>query len=226
VGTLVRAKTPSAWAGSIVRVPVLAARRALLAGVLAVFLSQASPAAAVEPQPYQAGDYGSGGFHDVVPPGENGLTNVVGLARFDVKGTRPAHSFDQYPMYANLLYRAPGLTAAEIPNYVKDASFGVPPGHVAGINLYIDEAKLNPALMPPEHLAIDQPFGLDPWKVIDLQATATLIGDVLGSGGGSQLARAAASSSSLSSRLRPARRSPTSVPWRGLGEDGAQTSCT
>ena len=33
-------------------------------------------------------------------------------------------------MYENLVYATPGLTAAQIPNYFKDASFGVPAGQV------------------------------------------------------------------------------------------------
>jgi acyl-homoserine lactone acylase PvdQ len=268
--------------------------------LLAVLLIHPPPAAAsAEPLPYQANDYGNGGFHDVLPPGQNGLTNVLGLALFKLNGTRPAHSFDQYPMYSNLLYHAPGLSPADISKYFKDSSFGVPPGHmasverprddgvivrdsdfgvphiygstrsgtefaagfaaaedrlfemdalrhagrgqlagfaggspgnramdqttfinapyteadlqrqfdalptrygpdgqqvvddaasyVAGINLYIDEAKLNVTLMPGEYAAIDRPLGPDPWKVTDLLATASLIGGILGQGGGNQL---------------------------------------
>jgi acyl-homoserine lactone acylase PvdQ len=275
---------------------------ALVAAALAAILIHAPPAGAtvVDPLPYQTNDYGQGGFHDILPPGENGLTNALGLAAFDLDGSRPAHSFDQYAMYQNLLYAPPGLTPPDLSKYFKDSSFGVPPGHVAsverprsdvvivrdsdfgvphiygatragaefgagfaaaedrlfemdalrhagrgqlagfaggspanramdqstfidapyteadlqrqidalpqlygadgqqvvddatnyvaGINLYIDEAKLNPALMPAEYIALGRPLGPDPWKVTDLVATASLIGSILGQGGGNQLA--------------------------------------
>ena len=45
--------------------------------------------------------------------------------------TRPAHNDDQLGMYGNLVYAVPGLTAAQLPNYFKDASFGVKPSDVA-----------------------------------------------------------------------------------------------
>lgn len=277
-------------------------RVALAAAALAALVIHAPLAGAtvVDPLPYQANDYGNGGFHDILPPGENGLTNALGLAAFDLDGSRPAHSFDQYAMYQNLLYAPPGLALADISKYFKDSSFGVPPGHVAsverprsdvvivrdsdfgvphiygatragaefgagfaaaedrlfemdalrhagrgqlagfaggspanramdqstfidapyteadlqhqidalpqlygadgqqvvddatsyvaGINLYIAEARLNPTLMPAEYIALGRPLGPDPWKVTDLVATASLIGSILGQGGGNQLA--------------------------------------
>ncbi len=293
---LVRSETDSPAARAIR--PAFGALAVL--AVLAVLLIHASAAvASAEPLAYQTNDYGNGGFHDILPPGQNGLTNVLSLALFKLDGTRPAHSFDQYPMYSNLLYHAPGLPAGDISKYFKDSSFGVPPGHVAsverprddgvivrdsdfgiphiygstragaefaagfaaaedrlfemdalrhagrgqlagfaggsagnramdqstfinapyteaelqrqfdalparygsdgqqvvddatsyvaGINLYIDEAKLNLTLMPAEYAAIDRPLGPDPWKVTDLLATASLIGGILGQGGGNQL---------------------------------------
>jgi hypothetical protein len=307
---LVRSESPSTQTRSTGRAAPSAVRRRVVsrprggAAVLAAFavlvlLIHASPSAAAEPLPYQTNDYGNGGFHDILPPGQNGLTNVLSLALFKLSGTRPAHSFDQYPMYASLLYQAPGLSSQDIPKYFKDSSFGVPPGHigsverprddgvivrdsdfgiphiygstragaefaagfaaaedrlfemdalrhagrgqlagfaggspgnramdqstfinapyteaelqrqvdllpqrygadgqqvvddatsyVAGINLYIDEAKLNLTLMPAEYPAINRPLGPDPWKLTDLLATATLIGGILGQGGGNQL---------------------------------------
>ena len=80
------------------------------------------------PQPYGAND--AGGFRNILPPGENGLDNAVQLATFEATGTRPAHFSDQLGMYSNLIYAAPGLTAAQIPDYFKGATFGVKPGDV------------------------------------------------------------------------------------------------
>src|SRR3954447_22669830 len=78
------------------------------------------------PQPYGAND--GGGFRNILPPGENGFDNAAQLAAFEANGTRPAHNNDQLGMYSNLLYAVPGLTAAQIPNYFKDATFGVRSG--------------------------------------------------------------------------------------------------
>jgi acyl-homoserine lactone acylase PvdQ len=80
------------------------------------------------PQPYGAND--GGGFRNILPPGENGLDNAAQLAAFEATGTRPAHFSDQLGMYSNLIYAAPNLTAAEIPNFFKDATFGVRPDDV------------------------------------------------------------------------------------------------
>jgi acyl-homoserine lactone acylase PvdQ len=80
-------------------------------------------------QPYGAND--GGGFRNILPPGENGFDNAAQLAAFEANGTRPAHFSDQLGMYSDLVYAAPGLTDAQIPNYFKDATFGVKPGDVA-----------------------------------------------------------------------------------------------
>ena len=58
---------------------------------------------------------------------------------------------------------------------------------VDGINAYIDEAKLNPNLMPGEYAAINQPTGPEPWKLTDIIATAALVGGIFGKGGGREL---------------------------------------
>jgi acyl-homoserine lactone acylase PvdQ len=59
--------------------------------------------------------------------------------------------------------------------------------YIAGINQYINEAKLNPLKMPGEYAAINRPLGPDPWKVTDLIATASLVGGIFGRGGGAEL---------------------------------------
>jgi acyl-homoserine lactone acylase PvdQ len=260
----------------------------------------ASTAHAAAPvQPYRTDDFG--GFHDVLPPGTNGLANATGIAAFLGGGKRPEHNDDQLAMYRDLMYDAPGLDAAGLARHYKDSSFGVPPGddartyspggrddvtvvrdksfgvphvyattrpgamfalgyataedrlffidvlrhlgraqltsfaggapgnrafdesqwqiapyteddlqrqidlglqrfgaegqqihddsanYVAGINRYIDEAKLDPTKMPGEYAAIGKPLGPDPWQLTDLIAEASLVGGIFGRGGGKEI---------------------------------------
>ncbi|HZO59483.1 MAG TPA: penicillin acylase family protein [Solirubrobacterales bacterium] len=86
------------------------------------------PPAAAQVQPYQANDYK--GFHSVLPPGTHGTFNAVEFAQFQLSGTYPPHARDQVPLYENLVYATPGLTAGQIPSYFKDGSFGVQAGQV------------------------------------------------------------------------------------------------
>ncbi len=59
--------------------------------------------------------------------------------------------------------------------------------YVAGINEYINEARLNPQLMPAEYAAIGQPLGPQLFQGTDVVAIATLVGSIFGVGGGGQL---------------------------------------
>jgi acyl-homoserine lactone acylase PvdQ len=88
----------------------------------------AASAAANAVQPYGAND--AGGFRNVLPPGENGLDNLPQVLEFKSSKSIPKHFDDQQPLYENLLYGAPTLTEEGIPNYFKDATFGVPAGQV------------------------------------------------------------------------------------------------
>jgi acyl-homoserine lactone acylase PvdQ len=100
----------------------------VFAVLIALALLGASTAAAA-PQPYGASD--AGGFRNVLPPGENGLDNLQQLFLFrGPTKTLPPHFADQQPLYENLVYGSPGLTEAQIPNFYKDATFGVPAGEV------------------------------------------------------------------------------------------------
>lgn len=101
--------------------------RAVLIACAATLLLAVPATAAV--QPYGAND--AGGFRNVLPPGENGFANVLDFGAFTLAGTRPAHSADQQPLYDGLLYASPTLTDADVPRFYKDATFGVPDGHVA-----------------------------------------------------------------------------------------------
>jgi acyl-homoserine lactone acylase PvdQ len=102
----------------------------LCACALAVAVpAQAEAASGPTPEPYGTND--AGGFYNVLPPGENGFDNAIQFGAFTATGAVPAHFRDQLPLYENLLYAAPTLTDAQIPQYYKDATFGVPAGDVA-----------------------------------------------------------------------------------------------
>ncbi|MGN6814610.1 MAG: penicillin acylase family protein [Solirubrobacterales bacterium] len=97
--------------------------------VLAFFALALVPTAnAAAPQPYGAND--AGGFRNVLPPGENGLDTFSQLLEFKGLHRLPPHFADQQALYENLLYASPTLTESQIPNYFKDATFGVPAGEV------------------------------------------------------------------------------------------------
>jgi len=98
----------------------------VFSATLVLFAVAGSAGAAV--QPYGTND--AGGFRNVLPPGENGLDNLGQIFAFRGKGMLPPHFADQQPLYENLVYGSPTLTDAQIPNYFKDATFGVKPGEV------------------------------------------------------------------------------------------------
>ena len=85
--------------------------RGLIAALGAVFVIAAAPAAQADVQPYAAND--AGGFHDVLPPGANGLANGVELARLpDHRRRGPRTTTTSCAMYRDLMYATPGLKAA------------------------------------------------------------------------------------------------------------------
>jgi hypothetical protein len=119
--------------------------RSLIACAVAVALCVLAAPAAAQVQPYRTGDFG--GFHDILPPGANGRTNLVELAAFLATGARPRHNDDQLGIYARLLSATPGVTSANLGALFKDASFGSPPGGQArayspraGVTITRDEA--------------------------------------------------------------------------------------
>jgi hypothetical protein len=79
-----------------------------------------------EPLPYGAND--GGGFRDILPSGTRGRYNAVELAAFLAAGKTVPHCCDQLGMYRDLVYATPGLQAADVGRYYKDATFGVRPG--------------------------------------------------------------------------------------------------
>ena len=113
--------------------PRASARHTLLALLAVISLVALAPAGAIaaSPAPYGSGD--AGGFLNVLPAGEAGVDNAVDLAAYEASHgkTIPPHFNDQLPLYVNLVYADPRLTDAQVPNYYKDATFGVKPGDVA-----------------------------------------------------------------------------------------------
>ena len=127
--------------------------RGLTAGVVALVLALAPPAAAQLPQlpglpggggpqspvqPFATND--GGGFWNILPPGANGHANAVELGAFLAAcppgastdcpdAPRPKHSSRELGMYGDLVYASPGLSAEDIPKYFKDATFGVREGN-------------------------------------------------------------------------------------------------
>jgi acyl-homoserine lactone acylase PvdQ len=102
-------------------------RRGLLSlVVVALGATLAATPASAQRQAYRTNDYL--GFRSVLPPGTKGVFNLTDLGAFLANGTYPAHANDQLGMYRDLIYAAPGLAAADIGKYFKDASFGVQAG--------------------------------------------------------------------------------------------------
>jgi acyl-homoserine lactone acylase PvdQ len=96
---------------------------------MALLLAASAAHAAPTPIPYQ-GNGDIGGFRNVLPPAQGTNANGLQLAQFQATGNYPPHQHDQYDMYADLVYAAPGLTADRIGDFYKDASFGVKPEEV------------------------------------------------------------------------------------------------
>jgi len=104
-------------------------RVVLIATVIAAIAFPGATAAQV--QPYGTNNYGT--FYNILPPGENGFDNVAELGQYKAHGTRPAHNDDQLGMYHALTTAAPNIKASQISDYFKDATFGVRPADVAGV---------------------------------------------------------------------------------------------
>jgi acyl-homoserine lactone acylase PvdQ len=102
---------------------------ALAISALLAFSPATVGAAPPTPGAYQHNDYL--GFRNILPPAQGANANSNQIAAFEAHGTYPPHTSDQQlSMYRDLLYATPGLQASQIPNYYKDASFGVKAGNV------------------------------------------------------------------------------------------------
>jgi acyl-homoserine lactone acylase PvdQ len=118
----------------------------LFAAATVLFACAATASAAVEPY----GAHDAGGFRNVLPPGETGVDNVPQFLNFTATGNTPPHWADQQPLYDGLIRAEPTLTNAGIPNYFKDATFGVPAGQV--------ESTISPR--PGVTIVRDSKFGI------------------------------------------------------------------
>lgn len=65
------------------------------------------------------------GFLNILPPGQDGVLNGP-EAVLAQGGQYPPHVRDQLSMYGDLVYNTPGLSEERLPEFFKDASFGVP----------------------------------------------------------------------------------------------------
>ncbi|MCW2596093.1 MAG: penicillin acylase [Jatrophihabitans sp.] len=120
---------------------------ALVGATLTSTVTSTSAAATTAPShAYRAGDYADGQAMSILPPGENGLVNVLDAAQFELLGKRPAASQDQLGKYANLLYGYPTLTDSTLSDYYNDESFGALPADItrtetptSGVTIYRDK---------------------------------------------------------------------------------------
>src|SRR5687768_17183575 len=99
-----------------------------IVGIACAFACLAAAPAAAQVDPYGAHD--GGGFRNVLPPGSDGVNNAAELVQFTLTGDYPDHFADQQPLYDGLIGGARGLTNARLPNFFKDATFGVRPDQV------------------------------------------------------------------------------------------------
>ncbi len=119
---------------------------ALIASALA-----AAPAGAAPPvQPYGANDYG--GFRNILPPGQGRNATLPEIIQNQIGGALPPNFANQRPMYGDLVYASPSLSAANIGQYFKDGSFGVKPADVAAGSPYSPRAGVT--------IIRDAPFGV------------------------------------------------------------------
>lgn len=97
-------------------------------------------------------------------------------------------------------------------------------GHyVAGVNKFIEEARLDVTRMPGEYAAVGRPGGPDPWKVTDLIATASLVGGIFGKGGGDELTQMELRRA-FRARYGARRGEPLWREWAAYEDDDAPTT--
>jgi hypothetical protein len=78
---------------------------------------------------YRSGDRSITSLN-VLPPGQGRYMNSAELAAAQAGGPQPPHNTDQIDMYESIIQGAPDITAGELTDYFKDASFGVRDGDV------------------------------------------------------------------------------------------------
>ena len=173
--------------------------RSLAAGLSLALLAGGSAAAQVEP--YGTGQTGT--FRNILPPGENGFANLAALAQYEAGGSRPAHEDDQLAMYHGLTTAAPNIQAGQIPDFFKDATFGVRAGGAAssespepGVTIVRDSAYGVPHIYGDTRDELE--FGIG-WATAEDRLFAIDVlrhagaGDLAGFAGGSNLSQDASS---------------------------------
>lgn len=98
---------------------------AALVAALAIALLAGADRALADPPDGQYRAFGdAGGFHNILPAGQDGLWSVTdaGIGA----GAYAPHMRDQHAMYGELVYNAPSLADDRVGEFYKDASFGVP----------------------------------------------------------------------------------------------------
>ena len=102
---------------------------AVLCALVALVAASADRVAADPPPNGHYREFGDGGgFHNILPAGQDGVWSA-GDAAIGAGAYAP-HMRDQLAMYSELVYHAPGLTDANVSDFYKDASFGVPQGDI------------------------------------------------------------------------------------------------
>lgn len=99
--------------------------RRLIALVTAALVALPGTALAADPEGYGRND--AGGFRNVLPPGSDGVDTAAEFQQYLTDGTLPPYWANQQSLYENLLYASPTLTDSQIPDFFKDATFGVRP---------------------------------------------------------------------------------------------------
>ncbi|MDX1658921.1 MAG: penicillin acylase family protein [Nitriliruptorales bacterium] len=63
---------------------------------------------------------------NILPPGQGTHLNHEEHTRYQADGSQPERNFDQIDLYESLVAASPDLTAEDLPQLFKDASFGIP----------------------------------------------------------------------------------------------------
>ncbi|HXC50972.1 MAG TPA: penicillin acylase family protein [Candidatus Limnocylindrales bacterium] len=80
--------------------------------------------AGAQSQPYRTNDL-SGIALNVLPPGQGRYLNAAEIAQWEANGSQPTQNTDQRSLYDLLIQAAPELVPGDLPEFFKDASFGV-----------------------------------------------------------------------------------------------------
>jgi acyl-homoserine lactone acylase PvdQ len=103
-------------------------------------------------------DCSLGNVYNIVPPGSTGTYDASDAAQFEANGTRPPHTDDQEPLYANLVKVAPQLTPAMISTYYKDASFYTDAAHAERVETF--SSHPNAMILRDSQFGVPHIFGV------------------------------------------------------------------